>query len=114
MTAFRIFLLVFFAALFVYTMKVGLEHGWNLIPPFFNEVQALTWQGQFNFDFMGFLVLSAIWCAWRNNFTPFGFGLAVFSVTGGMLFLTAYLAYLSITTGGDMKTILVGSHRIPS
>ncbi len=111
MIAFRIFLAVFFAALFAYTLKVGFEYGWNLIPPFFAEMQGFTWQGQFNFDFMGFLLLSAIWCAWRNNFTPLGFGIAILGVTGGMLFLTAYLIYLSVTTGGDIKTIMLGVRR---
>ena len=32
----------------------------------------MKWFGQFNLDFMGFLILSAIWVAWRNQFSAAG------------------------------------------
>ena len=111
MTLFRAFLAVFLIVLTAYTAKVGLQYGWNIIPMFFSEMQALTWQGQFNLDFMGFLLLSAIWCIWRNNYSPAGWGLSIFAATGGMMFLTIYLLYLSITTGGDIKAIMLGEQR---
>lgn len=114
MTAFRLFLLVLLIALAVYTFMVGAEHGWNLVPPFFAEIQAMTWQGQFNFDFMGFLLLSALWCAWRNDFSALGFGLAVLGATGGILFLSIYILVLSFQTGGDIKTMLLGARRAQS
>ena len=111
MTLFRIFLAVLLIALLVYTLMVGAAHGWNLVPPFFAEIQAVTWQGQFNFDFMGFLLLSATWCAWRNDFSLAGLGLAVLGATGGILFLATYLLILSFATGGDIKTIMLGTRR---
>lgn len=111
MMPFRFFLVALFVALLVYTLMVGGAHGWNLIPPFFAEIQAMTWQGQFNFDFAGFLLLSALWCLWRNAFSPLGWILSLFAATGGILFLSAYLLYLSVTSGGDMKTILLGEQR---
>lgn len=114
MTAFRLFLLVLFIPLAVYTMMVGTAHGWNLIPPFFAEIQAMSWQGQFNFDFSGFLLLSAFWCAWRNDFSPLGLGLALLGATGGILFLSFYLLVLSFQTGGDIKKMLLGVRRAKS
>lgn len=111
MTLFRILLLILLAGLLVYTLMVGAAHGWNLIPPFFAEIQVVSWQGQFNFDFMGFLMLSALWCAWRNDFSPLGFGLAILGATGGILFLATYLLILSFQTGGDIKAMLLGSRR---
>nr|WP_070959151.1 hypothetical protein [Hyphomonas sp. Mor2] len=111
MTLFRLFLFAFLIILLVYTLMVGAAHGWNLIPPFFAEIQAMTWQGQFNLDFMGFLLLSALWCAWRNDFSPLGLGLAVLGATGGILFLSTYLLILSLQTGGDIKAILLGPRR---
>ena len=109
MTFFRTILATLFVALFVYTLIVGAAHGWNLIPPFFTEIQAMTWQGQFNLDFSGFLLLSAIWCVWRNNFSLLGWGLAIPAATGGILFLSAYLLFLSFQTRGDIQAILTGS-----
>lgn len=111
MTLFRIFLVTLFVALFVYTLIVGFAHGWNLVPPFFAEIQAMTWQGQFNLDFSGFLLLSALWCAWRNDFSALGWGLSILGATGGILFLSVYLLYLSFTTNGDINTIMLGERR---
>ena len=111
MLGFRLFLIVFAVVLFVYTLFVGAAYGWNLVPPFFSEIAAMTWQGQFNLDFMGFLLLSAIWTLWRNNFSPLGWGLSLIAATGGMLFLTAYLMYLTLTHRGNMAVILMGDQR---
>ena len=111
MALFRIGLVAMLAILFVYTLFVGMAHGWNLIPPFFAEILAMTWQGQFNLDFAGFLLLSATWTLWRNHFSLPGMVLAVLAATGGILFLATYLLYLSFTTQGDIKRILLGDNR---
>lgn len=111
MTLFRLFLFILLVVIVVYTLFVGFEHGWNLIPPFFSEIQAMSWQGQFNLDFMMFLLLSALWCVWRNDFSPLGWGLSVFGATGGMLFLSIYLLILSIQTRGDVAAMILGERR---
>lgn len=111
MTVFRIFLIALFSVIAVYTLFVSLAHGWNLVPPFFAAIQAMNWQGQFNLDFLTYLLISALWCAWRNDFSPLGWGLALLAVSGGMLFLAVYLLILSFQTGGDIKTLLLGPRR---
>ncbi|MDG1825398.1 MAG: hypothetical protein P8H62_03930 [Henriciella sp.] len=111
MTLFRLFLVGFLIVLTVYTAIVGFNYGWNLVPVFFAEIAAMTWQGQFNLDFMGFLLLSAIWTAWRNAFSVSGFGLSLLAATGGMMFLTIYLLFLSFQTKGDIREIMLGSSR---
>ncbi len=111
MALFRIFLATLFLGVAVYTLMVGAGHGWNLVPPFLAEIRAVTWQGQFNLDFATFLLLSGLWCAWRNEFTPAGWGLALLASSGGILFLAAYLFYLSMATGGDIKTMMLGARR---
>lgn len=110
MTLFRIFLVFFLALLSVYTVMAGQEFGWNLISVFFAELLAVNWQGQFNLDFAGYLSLFAIWCVWRNEYSPLSWGLAVVGASAGMLFLTIYLLYLSFTTS-DAKTMLIGERR---
>lgn len=111
MTFFRIALVAMLATLLVYTLFVGMAYGWNLIPPFFAEIQAMTWQGQFNLDFAGFLLLSGTWTLWRNNFSLLGMALALLAATGGILFLSTYLLYLSFATQGDIKRILLGDNQ---
>jgi len=84
MTAFRIFLIVVLVSIIGYTI---------------------------NFDFMCFLMLSAIWVAWRNHFTAKGLGLAVLAFFGGMFFLSIYLLILSFRSNGNIESVLLGPSR---
>ncbi|NNC37900.1 MAG: hypothetical protein EX271_08275 [Acidimicrobiales bacterium] len=111
MKLFRIFLSVIFISLLGYTLVTISNHGWNLLPIFFGDMKAMTWPGQFNFDFFGFLLLSGLWVSWRNQFTPAGLILGLIAVFGGILFLSAYLFYLTFKTDGDIKKIMLGDAR---
>ena len=111
MNAFRAYLVVVVVALGSYTLLVGFQHGWNLLPIFFADIGAMAWPGQFNFDFMTFLSLSGLWLAWRNGFTPGAIALGVLGFFGGMMVLAPYLLYLSIQTKGDMAALLLGERR---
>ena len=59
----------------------------------------MTWPGQFNFDFFGFLILSATWTAWRNQFSAPGLGLALVALFGGIPFLTTTFYTSAIRRG---------------
>ncbi len=111
MSAFRILLGVYFTSLVVYTAIVGLNHGWNLFPVFFGDMAALTWPGQFNLDFMGFLTLSGLWLAWRHQFSPGGIVLGVLGFFGGISVLAPYLFIASLKANGDMRVLLLGKDR---
>jgi hypothetical protein len=112
MTVFRILLTVLFLWVVGYTIPVLAEHGIApLFPTFFGDMTRLDWPGQFNADFFGFLLLSGIWVAWRNHYSPVGLALAVVAVLGGIPFLTAYLFIMSFKVDGDMKTLLLGVGR---
>jgi hypothetical protein len=69
MAMFRAYLVVILACLTGYTLVVGINHGWNLLPIFFSNIAEMSWSGQFNVDFMSFLGLSGIWVAWRHQFS---------------------------------------------
>ncbi len=112
MTAFRIFLVVYFLCLGVYTGIVSVNYGMNIFPIFFDAMVALTWPGQFNFDFMGFLALSAIWTAWRHQFSAGGLALSVVAFFGGIMYLAPYLLIVSMQAKGNMKEILMGPGRL--
>lgn len=114
MNAFRTLLALMFVYLLVYTMITGFNHGWNIFPIFFSDMVALTWPGQFNTDFMGFLILSGLWVSWRHNFTPQGVALGLLGLFGGILFLTVYLLIVSFQTKGDMKMLFLGKIRANS
>lgn len=111
MNAFRIYLAIVIACLGTYTVTVGVNHGWNLLPIFFGDIAALTWPGQFNADFMTFLSLSALWLAWRHRFSSAGLALGVLGFFGGMMVLAPYLLIASFRATGDVRVLLLGEAR---
>ncbi len=111
MTLFRVFLATCLIAIVGYTSVTIANHGANLLPIFFGDMAKMEWPGQFNLDFMTFLLLAGIWVAWRHHFSPSGIALGVVAVFGGMLFLSAYLLVHSVKTGGDLKALLLGENR---
>ncbi|MFO1406566.1 MAG: hypothetical protein U1F08_03425 [Steroidobacteraceae bacterium] len=112
MTAFRILLIVILVVLLSYTSVVIANHGLGLLPVFFGDMAQVAWPGQFNLDFMFMLTLSAVWVAWRHEFTPAGLALGLAAFLGGSLFLSIYL--LVVMRGSDALTVLVGPARRPS
>jgi len=114
MKAFRILLVVMETCIIVYTVVVGFNHGWNLLAVFFGDMAAMTWAGQFNFDFTCFLILSGLWLAWRHHFSPGGLVLGVLGVFGGIMVLAPYLLWASFNANGDMKVLFMGQGRAGS
>ena len=111
MLAFRTFLGVVLVGIVVYTAIVGINHGWNLLPIFFGDITKMNWPGQFNLDFLGLLLLSGLWVSWRHEFSPAGIALGLVAVFGGFPFLSTYLLIVSLSTSGDMATLLLGTVR---
>jgi hypothetical protein len=103
-----------FVALLIYTTITISNHGWNLVPIFFGDMFDMTWPGQFNFDFFGFLLLSGLWVAWRHQFSAIGLLLSVFAVFGGMMFLSLYLFIETNRSNGDVRELLLGKSRVTS
>ena len=72
MTAFRILLVVLWTIIVVYTGIVIANHGWGLLEILLRDMAAMGWPGQFNLDFTSLLTLSALWVAWRHQFSRGG------------------------------------------
>lgn len=111
MIAFRTLLVALWTGLLAYTAMVVARHGMGLIPIFFGDIGRGTWPGQFNLDFLCFLVLSALWTAWRHGFSTVGLLLAPLALFGGAGFLLPYLLVLSMRARGDMMAVLLGVQR---
>ncbi len=108
MRAFQLLLIALWLVLVAYTGVVIARHGLDLLPIFFGDIARVAWPGQFNLDFLCFLVLSALWTAWRNGFSAGGLALALVAFFGGAGFLLPYLLWLTIRTRGDMRRVLLG------
>ena len=111
MNAFRAWLIVIVATVWVYTALVIRDHGPNLFPTFFGDMAKLGWPGQFNLDFMFMLSLSGLWVAWRNRFSGAGIALGIGAFFLGAPFLSIYLLYLLSQTKGDVRAALAGDAR---
>ena len=57
------------------------------------------------------IVLTAVWLAWRHEFSSAGFGLGLLGLFGGGLMLTTYLLVVSLQTRGDAAALLLGRAR---
>jgi hypothetical protein len=110
MKVFRVYMVAIFATIFVYTILVGNNHGWNLIPLFFGDIAAMNWAGQFNLDFSFLLTISCLWVCWRNKFSGVGFLLGFFAIVGGATFLSVYLLIVSLKAN-SIKEILIGENK---
>jgi hypothetical protein len=111
MSAFRVLLAFIFIGIAGYTAVVIANHGMGLFGVFFGDIAEMGWPGQFNFDFMGFLILSGFWLAWRHQFSPPGLALGVLGFFGGAPVLTAYLFFASLQAKGDPAELLLGKAR---
>lgn len=107
MNTFRILLLALFINIIVYTLATVSTVGWDLFSPFLGAIQAMNWSGQFNVDFSSYLLLSALWVAWRNHFSAKGIGLALLAAVLGILFFAPYLLWLSYQKQGKIEAVLL-------
>lgn len=111
MPLFRLLLITIIATVGVYTAITISRHGLGLLPIFFGDIAKIGWPGQFNMDFLSFLILGSVWLTWRHQFSPLGlfFGFLVFA--GGAPFLCSYLLIASFRANGDVKILLLGEKR---
>ncbi len=108
MKAFQILLGLFLIGILVFTASAVSKQGWDFVSLYINETLALTWQSQFNFDFSCYLILSALWILWRNQFSPSSFAVAGIAAILGILFFAPYLFIESLKAKGDVKKLLLG------
>jgi hypothetical protein len=111
MKAFRFLLALLFAIVVAYTAVVVAKHGLGLFPIYFGDMARMDWPGQFNLDFMCFLILSGLWMAWRNEFSPAGLALGLLGLIGGTPMLSAYLLIVTRQADGDWAALLLGPAR---
>ena len=114
MTLFRILLIAIMSVVGFYTAIVVANHGVGLYPIFFGDIADMTWRGQFNLDFLCFLILSGIYVAWRHEFSAAGLALGFAAFNLGAPFLAGYLLIETYRTKGNSAALLLGSARAAS
>ncbi|MGC1496501.1 MAG: hypothetical protein WA790_11895 [Sulfitobacter sp.] len=110
MTVLRSVLIVLFGTLALYTIAVVFRDGVGLFPIYFGDLFSVTWRGQFNLDFACYLILSALWLAWRSGFSTGGVVVALIASILGMVFFAPVVLVLIGRSKGDMRRLLLGEH----
>ncbi|MBD3662453.1 hypothetical protein [Sulfitobacter aestuariivivens] len=110
MTYLRTGLIAMCALLATYTLIVVFREGTGLVAVFFGDLISVTWRGQFNLDFACYLMLSALWVAWRSGFKAAGIFTALIASVVGMLFFAPLVLVYASRASGDLKKLLLGVH----
>ena len=97
--------------LLLYTMVAMQNDGFNFLQRAQEFVLSMQWMGQFALDFQCYLTLSALWIAWRNQYTGQSIVLAISGMVLGIIIFAPYLLYLLYKENGDVAAVLVGGRK---
>ncbi len=110
MTTLRLLLVLLLAAFGAYTLAVVANHGIGFPQVFFGDLAAMGWPGQINLDFLIYVMLAALWIAWRHDFTAAGIVLGLFALFGAVVLLP-YLLWATANARGDVRVLVLGRKR---
>lgn len=96
-------------ALIGYSIFAYNNEGWGLYTIFAENILDLGWNGQFNLDFMCYLLLSGLWIVWRNNYTASSILIATMAMVIGIMFFAPYVLSLLINEKGDLNKVIAGN-----
>jgi len=95
--------------LLIYTFWAFQNEGANLFGVFIQNLISLNWSGQFNLDFLSYLLLSGLWIMWRNQYTMTSILLGLLAMVLGIVWFAPYVLWLIHKEKGDLKRVLVGT-----
>lgn len=107
-----LFLLLFLQLTFilVFSLSAFQKQGPNLFQFFIENIVAMDWNGQFNIDFICYLMLSGFWIIWRSKFTIISIFIGSLAMVLGIIFFAPYLMYLLHKSDGNLKLMFLGEH----
>lgn len=97
--------------LLIYTVIAIQNDGFSFFERAIEFAMSMTWMGQFALDFQCYLILSALWVAWRNKFSIKSILIAVVALILGIIVFAPYLFYLLAKEKGDLKRVLIGDRK---
>lgn len=105
----KIILLAQTAILLAYTFLAFAQEGPVLFQTFIGNIASGTWSGQFNLDFLCYLMLSGLWIMWRQKYSAASVLIALAAMILGIVFFAPYLLLLIYKEKGDLKRVLTGA-----
>ncbi|MCH7403338.1 hypothetical protein ACFOUP_08180 [Belliella kenyensis] len=106
---FKTLLIVQTIGLLTYTFFAIQTDGVDLFSVFVKNVFSLNWSGQFNLDFMCYLLLSGLWIMWRNKFNNKSILLGLVAMVLGIVLFAPYILWLTYKEKGDITRVVIGN-----
>jgi uncharacterized membrane protein (DUF485 family) len=110
MKAFRILLTVSTLVIYMLTVIAIVAHGWNWPAIAINDLLALNWRTQFDFDFIIHLLLLASWVVWREGANARAYLFGFLSIVMGGMFSFPYIIYATYKASGKPRALILGVH----
>lgn len=108
-TFLKVLLIIQTLGLLIYTAIAVQNDGANFLVRAQEFATSMTWMGQFTLDFQCYLILSALWISWRDQFSLNSIVIAIIAMTLGIIVLAPYLLYLLTKEKGDLKRVIIGN-----
>lgn len=109
-TGLKLLLVTQSIVLLFYTYLAYEKDGPNLFRVFLSNINSFSWSGQFNLDFLCYLILSGLWIMWRQKFNFKSIVIGSIAMVLGIVFFAPYFLWLIRKENGDLKRILIGSN----
>lgn len=110
MKVLRVFLVASTVLIYAVTLLATASQGINWPAIALNDLVALNWRSQFDTDFLVYLILTAVWIAWREGLTTKGYAFAFLNIFLGGMFGFPYLLWATYQANGDPTLVLLGVH----
>lgn len=92
------------------TLRAGNTLGLGVAGDIFFADLGHPWRGQFNLDFLGYLLLIAVWLVWSAANRALGILYGMLAILGGGLFTFAYLFVQTFRHDGSIVALVLGRH----
>lgn len=110
MKVLKIFLALSTAGIYLFTVLAIAAQGWNWPTVAINDLLALNWRSQFDFDLIIHLVLLASWIVWREGYSAKAYLFGFLSIFMGGMFGFPYIIHAMILSKGEPQAFLLGVH----
>jgi hypothetical protein len=108
MNSLRIMLVASTVATYAFTVVAIMFQGWNWPAVAINDLLALDWRSQFDFDFVIHLLLLATWVVWRECANSKAYLFGFLSVVMGGMFSFPYILYATYKAQAQPRELLLG------
>jgi len=110
MNLFRTLLVLSSVAIYMFTVIAIVSEGWNWPAVAINDLLALDWRTQFDFDFIIHLLLLATWVVWREGANAKANVYGFLSIVMGGMFSFPYILLATYKAKAQPRVLLLGVH----